>query len=335
MSDAGPVVRVPMEVTWRGAWLSWVGAVTTCLNALGKECDQTDVAGYSGYAFHLCVHEELCPSGPTVLDWYSLAYGPHHLGRTGRMFFQGECHDRAEGHGNERTEAACRYIFEEARREVEAGRPSVLWGAYVPEFAAVVGIEGDRYLVKSYRDVTGEEAPPVPWHDLEAPGGPTLLTFPTEVEIPRHESDRFAAGAAVRTFRGYPRGAKYGWGKDAYRLWIRALTEGVAMSFGNAYCAACYAEGRGFARDFLARLAGRNPRAEDYLRAASERYAAAAEALQRVVELFPFPGKGAVREADEARNAEAVEALFAALAAEDAAQERLVAACGLDWSPED
>jgi hypothetical protein len=38
---------------YRPAWLTWVASATTCLNALGIECDRVDVAGFSGYAFHL------------------------------------------------------------------------------------------------------------------------------------------------------------------------------------------------------------------------------------------------------------------------------------------
>ena len=50
-------ITVPMDVEWQPAWITWVAATTTCLNALGVECDKTDVAGYSGYAFVMSVHE--------------------------------------------------------------------------------------------------------------------------------------------------------------------------------------------------------------------------------------------------------------------------------------
>lgn len=76
-----PAIRVSMEVEYRPAWLTWVAATTTCLQALGVEGDQADVAGFSGYAFHLGIHEEVCPSGPTVLDWTRLSRGVHSLGR--------------------------------------------------------------------------------------------------------------------------------------------------------------------------------------------------------------------------------------------------------------
>ena len=74
-------IRIPMDVEYQPAWLTWVASTTTCLQALGVECDQADVAGFSGYAFHLGIHEEICPSGPTVLEWSQLSRGVHALGR--------------------------------------------------------------------------------------------------------------------------------------------------------------------------------------------------------------------------------------------------------------
>lgn len=48
-----------IPVTYQPAWLTWIASVTTCLKALGVECDTTDVAGFSGYAFTMSVHAEL------------------------------------------------------------------------------------------------------------------------------------------------------------------------------------------------------------------------------------------------------------------------------------
>ena len=69
---------VPLQVEWKPAWLTWVAATTACLDALGVECDLADVAGRSGYAFELWIHEGLCPSGPTALDWHALLHKLDH-----------------------------------------------------------------------------------------------------------------------------------------------------------------------------------------------------------------------------------------------------------------
>ena len=62
-------LKVPMEIEYRPAWLTWVASTTGCLRALGIDCDHADVAGYSGYAFLTNVAEGLHPSGPTAFDW--------------------------------------------------------------------------------------------------------------------------------------------------------------------------------------------------------------------------------------------------------------------------
>ena len=48
-----------IQVEYQPAWLTWVAAATTCLKALGVECDTVDVAGFSGYAFCMSVHKNL------------------------------------------------------------------------------------------------------------------------------------------------------------------------------------------------------------------------------------------------------------------------------------
>jgi len=88
----GDTAMVPMDVQLQPAWLTWVSATTTCLKALGTDCDTVDVAGMTGYAFVLSVHKELCPSGPTVFDWCSLLAGVQLLGRTTLNFTSGDCH---------------------------------------------------------------------------------------------------------------------------------------------------------------------------------------------------------------------------------------------------
>jgi hypothetical protein len=83
---------IPMEVTYQPAWLTWVASVTSCLKALGLDVDTTDVAAYSSYAFVMSVHEELCPSGPTVFDWGQLPIGINFLGRSTLCYQTTDCH---------------------------------------------------------------------------------------------------------------------------------------------------------------------------------------------------------------------------------------------------
>lgn len=275
-------VRVSMKVEYQPAWLTWVAATTTCLRTLDLDCDQVDVAGFSGYAFHLGVHEEVCPSGPTMLDWSRLSRGVHALGRA-TIEFRSPC---CEASGKAREES-CRAALEIVRNELESGRPCVLWGTYLPEFGVVVGLEGQAYQVKSFREVLGQEQPAIPYNETDAPGGIYVLGFPAVAEYSDLHRDLEAVSEALRLWRR-PAYGPYRFGAEAYDLWIEALRAKHANRFGCGYDAACYAEGRRFAQQFFERMSARRPLAADLLGRAAEFYREAADAMAGVSELLPF-----------------------------------------------
>jgi len=330
MSRTDQAVSVPMDVEWVPSWLSWVGSVTTCLRALGVDCDRADVAGVSGYAFQLTIHKQLCPSGPTVCSWGALAEGLPLLGRSVQSFATAhECHTGDSR--NDRTREACRRAFETVSAEIAAGRPCMIWGTYVPEFGVVVGIDGDCYVVKSFREVTGEPQPPIHFDDLDAPGGPYALAFPSEVRPDPRWPDRYAVWRAALLLE------QSAWwhpdwttGLAAYDAWVAAMESGDLIPFGAAYNAQCWAESRALGRDFLGRVAGRCPFAAEPLGRAAEAFGESADHLAHVARLFPFPPRDEERpDAQVCR--EAAEALRAAQAAEARAREALGAALAADW----
>jgi hypothetical protein len=309
MGDAKAAV-VPMEVQWAPAWLTWVAATTTCLRALGVDCDQADVAGLSGYAFVLNVHQELCPSGPTAFDWRPLTEGVSFLGRSTQEF---------GGPGSD-----LRGGYEFAAGEIAAGRPCVIWGAYVPEFAAAIGVEDGAFLVRSFREMRGEPQPPIPCDELQAPGGPYVLAFPEPVAADRAAGDRHAIARAA-TIRTAPSGGwDYGHGLAGYDTWIAALEAGIANPFGYAYNTQCYAEGRRFAHEFLSRVARRNPDFSEPADRAADAYGEAADAMGEMSMLFPFPDGGRISE--QSVRDKAIACLRAAEAAETRAAEALAEA---------
>ena len=194
-------IRLPMEVEYQPAWLTWVASTTTCLRALGIECDRADVAGFSGYAFHVGVHEEVCPSGPTALDWSRLSRGVHSLGRATIEFRSPSCEA-----SDSAREDSCRAAFELVRSELLVGRPCVLWGTYLPEFGVVVGIEGDAYRVKSFKEILQQEQPAIPYSETEPPGGIYALGFPARAEYGELRRDLEAILEALRQWRRPPYG---------------------------------------------------------------------------------------------------------------------------------
>ncbi len=305
--------EVPLPMVHESARLTWVGATTSCLRALGVECDAADVAGHSGYAFALSINGGLCPSGPTEVDWAALAYGPQSLGRSTTTLLTGDCH--TDGSRCERTEDHCREVFELVRREVEAGRPCVLWGAGPPEFGAVRGIDGEDYLF-----VAGGPTPErLAWNAIDAPGGPYALAFPTPVMLHR-DRDLTALRRAFEMLTRPQAGPHSRRGLEAYTFWAEELREGRASAFGNSYNAQCWAEARRRAKTFVGRLAERYAREGAPLHRIRRAFDEVSENLDRVAELFPFTKEeGAVADSD--RIDSAVAHLEVARAAEQSAIE--------------
>jgi hypothetical protein len=320
-------IRIPVEIKWEPAWLSWVGATTSCLKALGVNCDLIDVAGMSGYAFTLCINETLCPSGPTGFHWGMLLPGVHHLGRTTLEFRSDQCHT-GEFICDE-TRDACRTAYDIASREISEGRPCVIWGAYVPEFAVVTGVDDGKFIVSTFKECLGEEQPPIPYDGLEAPGGVYLLAFPGKTTINPLWADFHAINNAVFLLTARSVHPAYSFGIDAYDRWIKALEDDRADSFGNAYNSQCYAEGRALAHEFIKRIAARREFVAKPLGKAADAYGDAAAAVKKVAELFPFPPKDEVR--DEKTRKEAIKALKSAKKAEKKALEELEEALEIEW----
>lgn len=318
--------RVPTQVEYRAAWLSWVGSTTGCLNALGVACDLADVAGYSGVAFFINVHEELCPSGPTAFDWQTLLRGVSCLGRSTLVFAAAEFPaDGDREAGLDRRRAA----YDLVALEIEAGRPCVLWGTYLPEFGIAVGVEDGSYRVESFKAHMGEPQPAIPLDQLAAPGGPYVLAFPTTTEVPQRDADRYAVCHAVEMLEHRTACGPYATGVAGYETWIRALERGRAEAMGNSYNAQCWAEAKRFAHDFLSRLAERNRHAAKPLKQAVVEYAQAADAMGELAQLFPFPGEN--REVDDpAKRATGIEALHISRDAEARAADALRQAAR-DW----
>ncbi|MFG0253285.1 MAG: hypothetical protein ACF8NJ_10480 [Phycisphaerales bacterium JB038] len=280
MTEANARIEISALIHYQPAWLSWVGATTMCLQALEVDCDAADVAGYSGYAFALAINDPLCPSGPSSVDWTSLDIGPLQLGRSTLNFLTGDCHTAKTR--CQRTSAHCRHAFEIVRREVGANRPCVIWGAGLPEFGVVRGVEGEDYLC-----VEGGPTPArVRFDELNAPGGPYILAFPTEVKVDRGR-DLAALVRAVDRLSKRDEGPGQKRGLSAYDAWAETLQAKRALRLGNSYNAQCWAEARGYAERFLGRLAQRYPTAVR-IALARDAFAEVAALLRAVADLFPF-----------------------------------------------
>ena len=316
--------RVPMEVQVDPAWLTWASAASACLRALGEDCDNVDVAGVSGYAFHMCITDVVGVEGPTVLPWDELAVGCRYLGRSTLGYSMGPWGEE------EHWDAAERECLALAKREVDAGRPCVLWGTGIPEFGVVVGYDGEEFI---YRwSAKPNEDQRVKCRELSDPGGAYLLMFPTAVQVRDGWRDPHAVSNALNFLRRRSGDPGDHFGLKAYDVWIEALQAKRAAGFGNNYCAQCFSEGKGFAREFVQRLADRNDAVAGPLDEAVMAYQTCADAMRMVAQLFPFPNEDE-RVEDPITIDDACEELAIARDAEGEAAEALQKA--LDMWPRD
>lgn len=277
--------EISTKIEHEGSWISWVGSVSMCLKALGVNCDLVEVAGYSGYGFALAVNEGLCASGPTFLDWNKLASGVCGLGRSTLSYVSMDCY--AEGNINENTTSHARYAFELVKQEIEADRPCVVWGLGIPEFGVVKGIEDDYYLC-----VQGAGIPEkVKWDEINAPGGPYVLAFPTirtnngDWNL---EKESIRNGVIMMTRLDYADNMRCG--LNAYDYWCSQLEKNNAVTWSNSYNAQCWSEARNWSAEFVERISKQYPKVEP-LKQASDHLKFVAEQMNQISKIFPFTMK--------------------------------------------
>ena len=287
-----------IKVNYNPAWLSWVASTTTCLRFHGMDVNEIDVAGHSGYAFRMVVARDVCPSGPTVFDWNELLPGICQLGRNCRTelgLYPGDYAGRELA-----LESARRDLLEFVRHETRDGHPVVIWGTYVPEFGVATAVEDDCYVVSTFREMTGEEQPPIRYDDLHDLGIVYGLSFPHATQFDPELRDAMALQRAANLLNTADLGGKYRVNDGAYDNWIGALLNNRVNGFGNAYNASCWAEQKQLARDFLNRLAVRLPAVSGRLEEAAGLFAEVHGHMQSLAEHFPFPG-GPTVESEEGR----------------------------------
>jgi hypothetical protein len=170
--------------------------------------------------------------------------------------------------------------------------------------------------------VLKQPQPPIPYDQVDTPGGIYVLAFPTAAQVTPYVADRPAVHQALQMLGMAPPCRGYHTGLEGHDAWVRALEDGTAIPRGNSCNAHCWAEAKHFAREFLTRLAKRNDAVSGPLTQAAQAYAETADAMGHVAKLFPFPGKEE-KAKDPAVCAQAIEHLRAAKAAETRGVEAL------------
>ena len=302
--DLGGDVRmesyeIDKKAEYEPAWISYVAAIAGVLKSLGVECDVTDVAGYSGYAFIVNVSKGMtCPSGPTALHvWDEIHEGTQVFGWSVNSISEDVSYLRQETVTAEDLERVRKHFELVKNGLVRTKRPVVIWGIPVPEYGIVNGYSGDSYEVSTFRRLSDEPDSPIRYDALQAPGCLEAIFFEQEKPVSDVvQRDLEAVERAAQMAEGAQALKGYTAGPDAYEEWA-AVLEGSPDEVnyhGNSYVGACVCEGKAFAAEFLRRMAVRykeRPQGEA-LGIAAKEYEQAQQLMEEFVAVFPFAMEG-------------------------------------------
>jgi hypothetical protein len=330
--------QVAAPALFQDSWLSYCGAVAGVFTALGSPRDPVDIAGYAGLAFLINVAESWTDPGSATLHSGNVARTSDDIVALWRGFSQG-----LDGLGAQLDHywdpeqyrfwkelpadqrARAQRLYDRVRQSIDAGRPVVVWGLFVPEYGIANGYDDDHYHVSTFRRHIGQPDEPVRWDSLQAKGGLEAVFFePSPASgVP---DDRTALARALKLARGevgpfefdtpgHPirEHQRYITGPAAYDEWARTLDAGVKGTLYyeyNSYNVACLHAARQAAAEFLDRLTqrhARQPQAEALARAAVG-YHAVAATLQGLTQLCPYADTGDLTPAQCRQGAEQLRA---------------------------
>ena len=305
---------ISKEAVYQHCWLSYTGAISGSLKALGVDCDTVDIGGSSGYAFLINVSKDVtCPSGPTALPnetWKQIHKATEDFGWTLEQYEYPHSYPEVEGKHTPKELEIAGKLFEKIKQEIdEKDRPVVLWGLVVPEYGIVKGYEGKSYLTSTFRHLTNKPEDPILFYDLKAPGCLEALFFRDKAKPDLARLDRKALERVVRFAEaGVPILENYAAGPAALDEWVNVLEnlpEEKQNYHGNSYVAACVQEGREMSGEFLKRLATKHPgKHSEHLLAAAECYAKGAKFMGEFTRIFPFKFQGEMKSKDRKEAAE-------------------------------
>ncbi len=300
--------EVKNKADFVSSWITYLSTATGILNSMGKDVDLVDVAGYTGYAFHLNTSTgDTCPSAPTVAPFRLFAEGLESFGWKVEQSWQGPPYSPNDDKQKERA----KNYFEEIKNIVtQSERPIGIWGIpKVPEFGIVNGFVDDKYVVSTFRSLPNVpvEDDPIPYLNLHAPGGLFRLIFKDSIDIKENSArDKEAISRAIAIAKGAEKIEGYVSGSDSFDEWALILETGIVPEsedeskemkditklnyHGNSYVAACTREGLDHAASFLDRLVDRH-QGESFAKKlfqASENYRKAAALMEEYIALFPF-----------------------------------------------
>ena len=310
--------KLPMEKTltikpvYQPCWISYLGAVSGVMKALGKEeHDLVNTGGYTGYSFALpnVAKGSTCPSGPTALGqmWNEIMKGTDVLGYTTRIYDDHKCYPAQEGQVTDEDRNRATELFQVIKKAIDKDEPVVLWGIPIPEYGIVTGYQEKNYLVSTFRRLNDIPDNPVAFDALQAPGALHAIIFEKQQSDITLKEDKSTLQRAITLAEGQLTDENYIAGAQAYEEWASVLEKGTELIYhGNAYVNECTREAKVIAAEFLKRLATKyqGQPVSSLLNEAAEEYSKIGSLLTSFREIFPFAMEGEMTEEKRMKGAQ-------------------------------
>jgi len=208
--------------------------------------------GYSGHAFLINIHLELCPSGPYAWDHDAFYLALRNMGirRNGSIAFD-------EGIGPEERAR----LDERIKAHLDAGKLCML---DFKEHQLIAGYDQKGFsILQPWGGGSGVELPSLSfgtWDEISEGRGWTWFTF-LEKEEERADERALLVSALAEAMR--PRSAAktsaesaYRAGDAAWEAWIAAVDKGLGSSHGNWWGGMVWKECRSMASTFFSEIEG-------------------------------------------------------------------------------
>ena len=266
-------------------FVSHLGCLDGCFEYYGIEISKPWLYGTTGHGFILNIAEDICPSGPTAWNTAMIFQQTRKLGAE----ISGILAWKNDTDFSQKQEDAWNHI----KKAINNNQPCYGWQiGEIPDFDIIYGYDDVGYYYRGYRSEEGSG--PRPWKEVGTTGVPLLEMY--RVNRIRPVDDKITIKNAFQLVLEHSKNPKewiqypkYKSGLEGYNQWVNAIAAGNAVSFGNAYNAALWAECRIMAVEFLKEAQERLGSQYNLLfEKAISYYDAVARNLTKLTEMYPF-----------------------------------------------
>jgi len=208
--------------------------------------------GYTGHAFLINIHTELCPSGPYAWDHDAFYLALRNMGirRSGTISY-------AKGTGPEER----RRLDERMRAHLDAGKLCML---DYKEHQLIAGYDPKGFIfLQPWGGSSGAEIPSLTfgsWDEIAEGEGWTWFTLLEKEEERADEASLLASAlAGALRLRSAPKTSEataYRVGDAAWEAWLAAVDRGLGSSHGHWWGAMVWKECRSMASAFFSEIEG-------------------------------------------------------------------------------